>query len=134
MSSSAVRTRERDVSVASLDRVPTGSFLVIDVEGVEIGLTRSKDRVYAVRNVCPHQGAPICRGRVGGTMMPASPDQLVFGLDGLVVRCPWHAWEFNLENGQAICGIDRGRVRTYPTEVRDGNVFIRLSSRPYPSP
>lgn len=119
------RVREQR-RVAALEDVPTDGFLLVDVDGVEIGVTSSQGRLYAVRNVCPHMGAPICRGSIGGTMVPSDPGDLEFGLDGLVLRCPWHAWEFSLEDGHTVCGIDRGRLRLYATEVRGGDVFVEI--------
>lgn len=112
--------------VAAFADVPEREFLIVDLDGVEVGLTTSNGRVYAVRNVCPHQGAPICRGRIGGTMVPSEPGALEFGFEGLILRCPWHAWEFSLEDGKTVCGIDRGRLRLYSTEVRGEDVFVEF--------
>ena len=35
---------------------------ICELEGVEIGVIRHKGTVVAYRNVCPHQGGPVCEG------------------------------------------------------------------------
>lgn len=112
-----------------LSEVPEGIFKIVEVGGVEIGLTRSGDRVHAVRNVCPHMHAPICRGRVMGTMLPSGPGDFVFGLEEQVVVCPWHQWEFNLDTGKPLFTNAKGRLRTYPVEVHDGVVHVGVGRR-----
>jgi nitrite reductase (NADH) small subunit len=103
-----------------------GCVRLVEVEGRSIGVFRRGDELYAVLNVCPHRGAPVCAGEVSGTMLPSSPGELVYGMDGLVLRCPWHGWEFDLRTGDSVGGVDRRRLRTFPVQVRDGEVLARL--------
>ena len=109
---------------------PQGEIIRLTIEGRTLGAVRSGDRVYVFANRCPHHGAPMCAGRVTGAMVPSGPDEYQFGLDGLVIRCPWHAYEFNLENGESIGNIIQTRLRVYPTEIRDNVVFCHLSRAP----
>ena len=80
-------------------------------------------RLYAVRNVCPHQGAPLCRGTVSGTMLPSAPQEYVYGMEDRILRCPWHGWEFHLDTGESLTNAKR-RVRTYPVTIDGDSVFI----------
>jgi len=116
----------RGQAVCKLDEIPEGQFKIVTLGEVEIGLTQGGGRIYAVRNICPHMSAPICRGRVLGTMLPSEPGEIVFGLDDQVVVCPWHQWEFSLETGRPVFTNAKGRLRLYPVEVRDGLVHIDL--------
>jgi 3-phenylpropionate/trans-cinnamate dioxygenase ferredoxin subunit len=121
------------VRVGAVEDFPVGSFKVMDVDGVSIGLLHSgTDRWTAVRNVCPHKGAPICAGQISGTMLPSAPAELVYGLDGDVLRCPWHGWEFSLVDGKAPFLPVRGRLRLYPVSVRDAQVYLTLKRRSEP--
>ena len=117
------------VRVAGLSDVPEDHFLIVDVEGVEVGIVRSGDRVYAIRNLCPHHLAPVCKGRVAGTMLPSAPGELTYGLDRQVVVCPWHQFEFDLSSGRPLFTNVRGRVRTYPVTVEGGDVYIEPGGR-----
>jgi len=101
-----------------------GRFRLHELDGREIAVVRTSRGFFAIRNGCPHMGAPLCFGRVGGTMLPSDPDELVYGLDDEVVRCPWHAWEFHLGTGEAVGGITSKRVIAYPVEVDDEGVFV----------
>ena len=38
------------------------------------------------------------------------PDQYVYGHDGMVVQCPWHAYEFHVDTGESVGGVLPGRV------------------------
>jgi nitrite reductase (NADH) small subunit len=76
----------------------------------------------------PHQGAPLCAGKVTGTMLPGAPDQLEWAMDGQVVRCPWHGWEFDLDSGRALFAISKDRAATYPVQVSDGRVAVLLTA------
>lgn len=99
------------------------------VGGLDLVIVRAGDAVYVLRGVCPHHGAPLCRGEVSGTMMPSDPGTLVYGMDMTVIRCPWHGYEFDLRTGEALFGTFRGRAKVYRTSVRDGQVWARLPRR-----
>ena len=58
---------------------------------------------YAVNNRCPHQGADLCAGLLTDTTMaPSRPHEFVVSHEQLILACPWHRWEFDLETGRAI--------------------------------
>jgi len=97
---------------------------IVEVNGRSIGVFKVDDRLYAVKNVCPHKQAPLCRGTVGGTMLPSKPGEFDFGLEGQVLKCPWHGWEFDLATGACLFGVSGRRVKTYPVEVREGQVYV----------
>ena len=50
--------------VGRSEDVPEGGRHVVDVAGTTIGVFRFKGRLYAYENVCPHQGGPVCQGRL----------------------------------------------------------------------
>lgn len=111
--------------VADLDRLEDAKPEIVSVAGRSIGIIAANGQVYAVRNVCPHKGAPICRGEVRGTLLPSEPSTFVFGLENQVLRCPWHGWEFKLEGGASLCGL-KARLTLYPVTIRDNSVFVEL--------
>jgi nitrite reductase (NADH) small subunit len=102
--------------------IPPGSRkLVYPTGGQGVGVFNVGGRFYALKNVCPHQGAELCLGPVTGTARPlapspdASPD-LEWTQDGEIIRCPWHHWEFELATGKTVFP-SRSRVATYDVTV-----------------
>jgi nitrite reductase (NADH) small subunit len=114
---------------AGLSELQEGSARIVTVEGRSVGLVKLADGVFAMRNQCPHQGAALFMGVVKGTMLPSEPGEYVYGLKDRVIRCPLHGWEFDIETGKAMFGISNKRVVTYPTEIRDGDVFVQMPQR-----
>lgn len=112
--------------VGDVEEFPPGTIRLFEVAGRSVGVVRCNGRFHAVRNRCPHRGAPVCRGNVSGTMLPSRPGEFVYGLDGRVLRCPWHGWEFDLEDGKALFGIDGRRLVTYPVHVEEGRVLVEI--------
>jgi nitrite reductase (NADH) small subunit len=112
--------------VADLDELEEAKPKIVSVQGRNIGLIKTNGEVYAVRNICPHKAAPVCRGLVRGTMMPSEPGEFVFGLENRVLQCPWHGWEFNLETGQPIHGGRKSRLTLYNVVVEQKSVFVEF--------
>jgi nitrite reductase (NADH) small subunit len=113
-------------NIGRLADFPAHKVVPVNVAGRTIGVLRKDDTVYAFSNRCPHQGAPMSFARTAGTMLPSEPDEYDFGLDGLIVKCPWHAYEFNVQTGESVCQIMRARLPVYQTEIRDSDVFLRF--------
>src|SRR4051794_17496371 len=61
---------------------------IVTVDGRSVGVVSVGDAFYAVSDRCPHMGASMCTGSVGGTFVPSAPHELVYGMDDGVIRCP----------------------------------------------
>ena len=128
--------------VARVSELGPGERRIVEVEGRSIGVFNVAGRFYALRNACPHQGAPLCRGSLQGTAAPSRPGEYVWERDGEVLRCPWHGWEFDVTTGRSLFNPHRTRVRsydvtvdpadedpqveTYPLSLRDGLVILHV--------
>ena len=113
--------------------LPPGTSKIVNVAGRSIGVFNVKGEYYALRNVCPHQAAPLCLGEVTGAMMPSRPGEFIYGRDGEIVRCPWHGWEFDIKTGKSFFNPHRVRVRTYEVTVESGQVPCRAAEPEDPS-
>ena len=100
------------VRTVKLAEVPPGTVRELQVEGKAIAMANIGGRVYAINNTCLHRGGPLGQGL----------------LEGKVLTCPWHGWQFDVSNGQAMQN-PAARVDCYPTEVRGGDVFVDLESQ-----
>ncbi len=115
--------------IGRLEEFPLGSATIVEVQNRSIGVLNVDGQLYAILNVCPHQQAPVCRGKVRGTMLPSDPGQLVYGLDSQVLVCPRHGWEFHLQTGKALFGITKSRLLTFPIRVVENDVFVEMKER-----
>lgn len=118
---------KKQVSVGKAADFPVGKFTIVQVDGREIGITQLKNGEFrAVRNHCPHKGAPVCKGFISGTMLPGSVGELVYGRDGEILVCPWHGYEFDLNTGEQVYQDDKGKLLMYPAALKDGEVVVTL--------
>lgn len=111
--------------IGTVDEIPPGLRKLVTIKGRSIGVFNVGGAYHAVRNLCPHQGAPLCLGLVGGTALQSQPGAYVWGRDGEILRCPWHGWEFDLLTGRALFD-PHVRVKTYAVEVQ-GDQLVLIS-------
>jgi 3-phenylpropionate/trans-cinnamate dioxygenase ferredoxin subunit len=116
-------------TICPADQLPPGTKRIVEVGGRSIGVYNSAGRLYAVQNLCPHALAPICLANPSGTNLPSAPGVFEYGMEGLVLRCPWHGWEYDMRTGEALFGTDRRRLATFPVAVEDGQVVVSMRPR-----
>lgn len=116
------------VAVCRADELAPGERRIAAVDGVEVGVFNLDGRIVAYRNHCPHQGAPVCLGRVGGTTLPSAPGEYIYGREGRILHCPWHGWQFDLESGDALG--HRARLAHVETGVEQGMLVVYLPRKP----
>lgn len=123
-------SKRHEYVVGTTDELEAGERLLVELEGLEIGVFNLDGEYVAYLNWCPHQGGPVCEGGVGGTTEVSFTREtlevdLEWVQEGEVLRCPWHSWEFDLrENGflhDATLSLP-----TYPVSTRDGNIIIEV--------
>lgn len=112
-------------NVCPAGELPPGTKKVIKIGARRIGVFNVGGVYYALADKCPHQGASICDGPVCGTNAPVDDYRYDFAMEGEVVRCSRHGWEFDIKTGECI-GVDGVRAKTYPAGEEDGKVFVSL--------
>jgi len=87
--------------VAGVEELPPGSRKLCAVGRLEIGVFNVGGMLYALPNLCPHQGGPLCEGRLSGTLLRRRERgwTLEWVDDPEVLICPWHLLEFHLPTG-----------------------------------
>jgi 3-phenylpropionate/trans-cinnamate dioxygenase ferredoxin subunit len=103
--------------VARVGEFPPGTRRVVEVAGRSIGIFNIRGEFFALRNSCPHQGAPLCLGLILGRVSADRPYALAYDDDHEVIKCPWHGWEFDLRTGRSVFNPHRVRVRAYEVTV-----------------
>ena len=118
---------KRQVEVGKADEFIVGKFRIVRIGAHEIGVIRlASGEFHAVRNYCPHRGAPICKGIVGGTWPPSDPGELAFAMSGEVLVCPWHGYEYDLKTGEELFQKQPTRLKKFPVEVSGGAVMVTV--------
>ena len=95
------------VRVARSADVPPGTGKVVVVQGHPVALFNVGGEFHAVSNVCLHRGGPIGEGT----------------LDGTVVTCPLHGWEYDVRTGRNLAN-PAARLRTFPVRVQGDEVLV----------
>jgi nitrite reductase (NADH) small subunit len=98
------------IPLCTLDEIAVGLGRAFEVGGKPIAVFRGRDgRVLAVAGRCPHRDGPLADGMLIG-------EQVV---------CPLHAFRYSGTTGDCdqpgTCAID-----VFPSEVRDGTVFVTV--------
>jgi nitrite reductase/ring-hydroxylating ferredoxin subunit len=111
------------VVVAPVADFKPGDRRIIWVGGRSIGVFRVGDRFYGIRNRCPHQGGPLCQGRIAPWTVSSGPGD--FGMESEIslLACPWHGWEYDLATGQSFLGPAEPGVKAYEVAVEHGDAL-----------
>lgn len=67
--------------------------------------------IFAVADTCPHAGACLSEGE----------------LEGPIITCPLHGSRFDVKTGERVRGPADLAIKTYIVEVKDSQVFLRLT-------
>ena len=87
------------------------------IAGRSIGVFNVDGEFFAIRNRCPHQGAPLCEGKLWGVLSADKPGSFQYEAGKEILTCVWHGWEFNIRTGQSWCDPQRLRVRSFDVSV-----------------
>jgi nitrite reductase (NADH) small subunit len=94
----------------------------------QIGVIRAGGLLHAFRNVCPHQGGPVCEGlivhKVEEVLAADKTYQgMRFNTNELHIVCPWHGWEFNIATGRCA-GDGRHALKRYQVIENNNAIYV----------
>jgi len=123
--------------VARVGEIPPGERRIVEVGGRSIGVFNVDGEFFGLRNRCPHQGGPLCEGRLLGGLEADRPGAFRWSPARHVLACPWHGWEFDVTTGQSWCDPARLRAAHYEAAVvvgreLDGRVMGPYVAETYP--
>ena len=108
--------------VSSVEELPAGGRKIVTIGGREIGVFNVDGHYYALRNICPHKGAPLCRGRLRPYVVSPTVTQIAHERENEILKCPWHMWEFDVQTGRSMHD-PAVRVRAYRV-VQEGDEVV----------
>jgi 3-phenylpropionate/trans-cinnamate dioxygenase ferredoxin subunit len=102
-----------EIDVAPADEFPPGSFkLVVAGPGEYVGVYNCGGSLYAIEDRCSHDDGPLCEGEWDDALCR--------------VVCPRHGSAFDLATGRPLSLPAYEPVATYPVEIVDGTVRLRV--------
>jgi 3-phenylpropionate/trans-cinnamate dioxygenase ferredoxin subunit len=106
--------------VATVGEVAPGSSKLVTVKGRDIAVFNVGGSYFAFFNRCPHSGGSLCHGAIVRPAEVTEPGKYQLAADRLMLRCPWHGWQFDLRTGESWCDPATLRARNYPATVESG--------------
>lgn len=95
------------------DALEVGKIIEVIIGGTAIAVARVQEeggnKYFAIANKCPHADGPLGEG----------------SLDGCVVSCPYHGWQFDVRDGSCKTN-PYAHVQSYPVQVVGNAVCVKL--------
>lgn len=98
----------RFVKVARADEIGPGEKKIVEVDGIEIVVLNVNGQLYAIEDVCTHDGGPLGEGK----------------LDGCQLICPRHGARFDVRTGAALTMPAVEAAPTYEVRIENGDVLV----------
>ncbi len=97
------------VTVAITGDVAPGTGTVAEINGKSLAVFNIDGTFHVIDTTCVHRGGPLGEG----------------DLDGEVVTCPWHGWEYNVKTGVSV-NNPSACVAAYPVVVEGDEIKVDL--------
>jgi 3-phenylpropionate/trans-cinnamate dioxygenase ferredoxin subunit len=95
---------------AKITNIPPGAVKVVELDDEQIALCNVDGHIYAIANLCTHDGSPLDQGC----------------LDGHAIECPRHGARFDVRTGSVRALPAVIPVPTYPVETQGDDILVDL--------
>ena len=99
----------RFVLVATVAEIPAGTGKAVKADGRPIAVFNIGGTFHAIDGTCPHQGGPLGEGF----------------LEGTVVSCPWHFWQFDVVKGHAT-DFPEASIPKYQVKIEGQDIYVEV--------
>ena len=100
-------------AVANVAEVPDPGSLLVELDDRLLVIVRVAGEVYALDDVCTHDGGPLSDGQVD----PA----------GLTIACPRHGAKFSLRDGAAVTMPATKATASHAAKIEGEQILVRLA-------
>lgn len=105
---------DRDwTDVGAAADLPPGSVMEAVVGDRMVAVANVDGHLYAIDGVCAHQGGPLGKGH----------------LQGCVLTCPWHGWQYDVTTGVQQLGRSI-RQASFAVRRAGDRIVVRASQPP----
>lgn len=87
-----------------------GHLKHMQVSGKSILLVKQGGQIFAVSNICPHEGCSLDKGV----------------LNEYLVMCPCHGWKFDVRTGEFIEN-KLLKLATYRCKMENGKIYVQVT-------
>jgi len=101
----------QSIQVAAVADLPAGTSKLVEVNRTRIALFNLDGEIYAIEDVCTHDGGPLVEGKL---------------VNGCQIQCPRHGARFDIRTGAALSFPAFEPTRTYAVQIREGMIWIEL--------
>ncbi len=98
------------VKVCRADDLADGGTKNVKVDGQSLLLARTDGTVYALDDLCTHDGGNLAEGKI---------------IDGQI-QCPRHGAQFDLKTGDATQMPAVAGINSYDVKIENGDVLVAL--------
>lgn len=98
------------VAVAKLDELPAGTKIVAMAGSVELVLCNTKDKIFAVENLCSHAHEKLDCGKMKNGWL----------------SCPVHGARFDLETGEPMNPPATMAIKTYEVRIAGDTIEVAI--------
>ena len=95
--------------VGSLKIAKAGEPQMTSIGERDVALFMCRGKVVATSGQCPHNEGPLSEGEV----------------DGTVLTCPWHGWQFDLVTGECL-EDDTIFLERFPVRIDGDDIMVML--------
>lgn len=95
------------VKAGKTSEITPGTIQEVHANGHAVALANVAGQFCAISNTCLHRGGPLGQGV----------------MDGKIVTCPWHGWQFDVTTGKVAQNPSVG-VECYAVEVRGDEIYV----------
>ena len=109
-------SEEKFQRVANKDDLKEGDMLKVEANGKQIVLSMVEGKVYAIDEICTHEGGPLDEGE----------------LNGYDLKCPWHYALFDVRNGivsDATVWATNLNSYTVKVDETNGDILVNPDGR-----
>lgn len=97
------------IRVAGVGDIPEGAGEEFVARDRIVAVYRVGETYQALDGVCPHAGGPLAKGCLNGT----------------IVTCPWHGWQFDVTTGRHCLNANLNQPR-FPVKIEDEGVWVEI--------
>ena len=93
--------------VATTAELQPGQSKRVEVDGEPVAVFNIGGKFYAIHDTCVHRGGPLNEGTIEGT----------------VVTCPWHGWEYDVAAGKCVTNPS-AKIACYTVKVQGADIVV----------
>ncbi len=98
------------IKLCRAEEVAPGTALKVEADDLELAVFNVDGEFYVIDDHCTHGPGSLSEGYI----------------DGDVIECNFHNGQFNIRTGEVVSPPCMVPVKTYPTVVEGGEVFIEV--------